>query len=125
MEATEECGVRIDMAPGELLQQFVEAMKQNLRDHDAPNYVETRFVDRNTGEEWVLLVQRSEGLTPGNKAHLEKVRADRYQKVLEKIAKPLGDGCGCGGPTCHCFTPEAIRVEAEARIDLAAAAIKE
>jgi len=51
-----------------------------------------------------------------------KAERERYRKALERIAIPLGSGCGCG-PVCHCFTPEVIRVEAEARIDLASAAL--
>jgi hypothetical protein len=49
---------------------------------------------------------------------------DRYREALGRIARPLGDGCGCGGPVCHCFEPEAIRVELDARIDLAHEALK-
>ena len=85
LEATEEGGLRISMAPGELPQHFAEAMKSNLKDHDAPNYVETEFVDRETGERWTLLVQRAEGLTPGHKAHLEKTRADRLEARVAEL----------------------------------------
>jgi len=51
-------------------------------------------------------------------------RADRLRVVLVRIAKPLGDGCGCGGPVCQCESPEAVRAELDARIDLATEAIK-
>jgi hypothetical protein len=96
IEATPEGGLKMTMAPGELLQMFVEAMKTNLQEHDAPNYVESEFVDRNTGERWTLLVQRVEGLTPGHKAHLAEMRYEsldaHFSLVKKKIMAALGDG---------------------------------
>ena len=57
-------------------------------------------------------------------AELEQENA-RLRQVIEDIAVPIGDGCGCGLPMCHCFSPESLRIELEERIGLAQETLKE
>ena len=86
LEATEDGGMRMCFAPGAALQMFTSEMVQLLKVHNnAPNYVEVQVIDNDTGQEWMLLVQKADGLTPGNKAHMEKIRADRFRAALEQI----------------------------------------
>lgn len=57
----------------------------------------------------------------------DELKADvtKYRQVLMDIAVPIGDGCGCGMPMCHCFSPESIRIELDERIGFAQETLKQ
>ena len=88
--ATKDGGMRITYAPGPLLQMFVAEMVEHLRqNNDAPNYVESELVSQEDGSRWILLVQRAEGLTPGQKAAMAEERARSLEAHVDELESEL------------------------------------
>ena len=90
LAATPEGGLRMHFAPGPMLQLWASEMTKLLKDHnDAPNYVECSFADMETGQPWTLLVQKEDGLSPGMKASMATVRAERSEARVEELEEVL------------------------------------
>lgn len=87
MEALENKGVRMSFAPGPMLQMFVGEMKECLQKNQGINYVEFSLIDNDSGEQWLLTLQRAEGLSPGFKANAAEVKADRLRREIENLLK--------------------------------------
>lgn len=86
MEATEDGGLRMCFAPGPMLQLWAAEMSKLLKDHnDAPNYVECLFTDMETGQPWILHVQKADGFTPAQKAEMAENRATRLRAMVTPV----------------------------------------
>jgi len=112
MEALENKGVRISFAPGPMLQMFVVEMKTCLQENKGVNYVEFSIIDNDSGEEWILTLQRAEVLTPGFKAHAAEVKADRLRSEVENLLKFAGPH-PAENPTMHTAWKRATRTMAD------------
>lgn len=112
MEPLENKGVRMSFAPGPMLQMFVAEMKDCLQKNQGINYVEFSMIDNESGEEWLLTLQRAEGLTPGFKAHQAEVKADRLCREVENLLRSATPH-PVDNPTMHAAWKRATRIMAD------------